>query len=224
MPDYSKGKIYCLRSHQTDDVYIGSTIQSLAKRKGAHISAYKGYLNGKYPFVTSFYIVKYDDCYIELIEEYACENKQQLERKEGEYIRSRYCVNKYIAGRTYKEYRADNKEKISEINAEYYANNKEKSAEYRADNKEKISKYATEYYANNKEKSAEYYANNKEKIAEYYANNKEKISEMNAEYYAKNIEILSEKITCECGSIVRKDGLTRHKKSKKHLNYLEISK
>ena len=29
MPDYSKGKIYCLRSFQTDDVYIGSTAKPL---------------------------------------------------------------------------------------------------------------------------------------------------------------------------------------------------
>lgn len=29
MPDYNKGKIYSLRSHQTNDIYIGSTCQKL---------------------------------------------------------------------------------------------------------------------------------------------------------------------------------------------------
>ena len=26
MVNYQQGKIYCIRSHQTDDIYIGSTI------------------------------------------------------------------------------------------------------------------------------------------------------------------------------------------------------
>lgn len=115
MPDYSKGKIYCLRSHQTDNVYIGSTIQTLAKRKGGHISAYNSYLKKKCSWMTSFDIVKYGDFYIELIEDYPCENKQHLEKKEGEYIRDRVCVNKIIVGRTDKEllnkYREKNKDK-----------------------------------------------------------------------------------------------------------------
>ena len=192
MPDYSKGKIYCLRSHQTDDVYVGSTVESLSNRKAKHKSKYKGFLNGKYHYVTSFEIIKYDDCYIELIEDCPCENKGQLDRKEGEYIRNMDCVNKHVAGRTRKEYREDNKERIKENDKKYYKNNKEKI-------KEKLKKY----YKNNKEKI-------KEKVKEYRENNKEKIKEKK-----------SKKIICECGCEVTKHHLARHKQSIKHQKFLK---
>jgi len=70
-----------------------------------------------------------------------------------------------------------------------------------------------------KEQKKEWYNNNKEKIIEqqkkYNDDNKEHIAEKNKEYRENN----KEKITCECGSIVLKYALTRHKKTKKHINY-----
>ena len=37
MPDYSKGKIYTIRNKNDPSlIYVGSTIQSLAKRLGEH--------------------------------------------------------------------------------------------------------------------------------------------------------------------------------------------
>jgi hypothetical protein len=36
MPDYQNGKIYKLWSPQGEEIYIGSTINSLAKRKTQH--------------------------------------------------------------------------------------------------------------------------------------------------------------------------------------------
>jgi predicted GIY-YIG superfamily endonuclease len=38
MPDYQKGKIYKLWSPQGNEIYIGSTINPLAKRLGHHKS------------------------------------------------------------------------------------------------------------------------------------------------------------------------------------------
>ena len=221
MPDYTKGKIYCLRSHQTDDVYVGSTVESLSNRKAKHKNAYKRFLNGKSNYVTSFEIIKYDDCYIELIEDCPCENKEQLSKKEGEYIRNMDCINKYVAGRTVKEYREDNKEKIKEKAKEYRENNKEKIKEYYEDNKEKIKEKAKEYRENNKEKIREskkkYRENNKEKIKEYRENNKEKIQE----YRKRGREKEKEKVVCECGSVVSKHHLARHKRTIKHQEFLE---
>jgi hypothetical protein len=46
---------------------------------------------------------KYDDVRIELIEEFPCENKMELNAREGYYIRTLDCVNKVIPGRTQKE-------------------------------------------------------------------------------------------------------------------------
>ena len=66
------GKIYSIRSHQTDLIYIGSTIETrLSARLSKHRSDYKRYImSGKFNYyVSSFEILKYNDAYIELIEE-----------------------------------------------------------------------------------------------------------------------------------------------------------
>ena len=47
MPDYSKGKIYTIRCiNDPSFIYVGSTIQSLAKRFGGHK---KDSIKTKYP-------------------------------------------------------------------------------------------------------------------------------------------------------------------------------
>ena len=118
---YSSGKIYALKSAQTDKVYIGSTIRPLKIRLSNHKKDYNRYNQGKGHYKYSNELVKYDDAYIELLEEYSCDNKLQLNRKEGEYMRQYDCVNKNIAGRTLKEWRVDNKEHTKEYYKQYYA-------------------------------------------------------------------------------------------------------
>ena len=98
MPDYSKGKIYKLVSNHTDDIYIGSTCDLLSKRLYQHKLKFEYYQNGKGNYISSFEICKYDDVRILLMKEYPCENKYQLERKEGKYQEKYECVNKHIAG------------------------------------------------------------------------------------------------------------------------------
>ena len=124
MNNYHNGKIYRIISPSTDVVYIGSTIQPLCKRLQNHKADYKKYLNGKYNYGSSFEIVKYDDACIELICDYPCDSKKELERKEGEIQRETDCINKKIAGRTDKEYRDDNKDKIKKKDKIYRENNK----------------------------------------------------------------------------------------------------
>lgn len=75
---YQAGKIYKLISSQTNDIYIGSTIQELTDRLYNHKYDYK---NSHYR--TSFEIVKYDDVQIELIENYQTTSKFLLEVREG---------------------------------------------------------------------------------------------------------------------------------------------
>ena len=67
--------------------------------------------------------------------------------------------------------------------------------EYKEANKEKIKEY-----------NKEYIEANKNKIKEYYEANKDKISKRK-----------SEKINCECGAVIRKGDLSRHKKTTKHI-------
>ena len=64
----------------------------------------------------------------------------------------------------------------------------------------------------------------KEYWQEYYQKNKQKKIEQSQEYYQKNkqriLEQEKQKIECDCGSIVRRSGITRHNRSIKHIEYL----
>lgn len=170
---YARGKIYSIRSHQTNDIYIGSTIDDLPKRLYNHKAKYRSFMNEKSSYVTSYEIVKYEDCYIELVENFPCNSKNELYRKEGEIIRGRDCVNKVIAGQTYKEFYENNKEKIALRKKEHYENNKEqyllKKKEYNEKNKELLSLKAKEYRKNNKEKVALYNKERREKKITSYS-------------------------------------------------------
>ena len=110
MPDYQKSKIYKLWSPSKNLVYIGSTTQTLAQRLSKHLDTFKNNRSNR----SSFVVLECEDYKIELLEEYPCNNKQQLFIKEGEYIKSNECVNNRIAGRTQKQYIEDNSEKIKE--------------------------------------------------------------------------------------------------------------
>jgi len=137
---YHKGKIYTIRSYQTDKYYIGSTCDALHKRLYNHRFHYKHYLNDNYNFVYSFDIMKYEDHYIELLEDYKCENRNELTKREGELIRKYKdeTVNYIVAGRTRKEYKNDNKKKIKEDNKKYYEDNKTKIKEYSKEYRTKL--------------------------------------------------------------------------------------
>jgi hypothetical protein len=103
-----KGFIYIIRSHQTDDVYYGSTTRMLCIRMAEHRRDYKNWLKGTRKYNnSSFNIIQYDDAYIELVDEIEFSNKQELKAREGQYIRENNCVNKCIPCRTNKEYRND---------------------------------------------------------------------------------------------------------------------
>jgi uncharacterized GH25 family protein len=110
-----------------------------------HRREYKKYLDGeKHKLISSFKILEYDDAFIELYENYPCDSKEELFRKEGEVIRefSEMCVNKQITGRTKKEYYEDNKDKIKEKQKKRYEDKKEiiseKAKKYREKNIDNI--------------------------------------------------------------------------------------
>jgi len=133
---YKRGMIYTIRNIKDDTmIYVGSTINSLSKRFNYHKDACKKDLS-----VTLYsHIIdnNWSDWYIELYENCPCNNRKELDRREGEVIREIGTINKNIAGRTREEYRA-----------EYYEKNidkiKEHKKEYRECNAEKIKKYRDE--------------------------------------------------------------------------------
>ena len=193
--NYQNGKIYSIRTHQTDIVYIGSTTQELSMRMAGHRRNYRSHLRGKGDGSSSIEILKYEDSYIELIQKFPCVDKSELHRKEGEIIRlTDNAVNKRVAGRNIKEYRFDNKEVIA-------AGMKK----YQEANKEVISEKKKEYYKSNKEVI-------NEKRKEYREANKEAILEKKKEYYKANRDKINEKIECElCKKMIGRQHMLRHK-------------
>jgi hypothetical protein len=185
------GKIYKIVSSQTEKVYVGSTTQTLEQRLSGHRRNYKKYLNGKYSFVTSFDIIKFDDNMIVLIENVVCNSIDNLREREKYYIKSNDTVNKNIPSRSRKEYRNDKKDKIKEYQKHYCYNNKEK-----------LNKNAKEYHDIHKVKINEYQK-------DYRDNNKDKLN--------KNAK---QKYTCECGGNYTHANKSQHNKTTKHIKYI----
>ncbi len=202
MNKYNNAKIYRLVCNITGLNYYGSTVQPLHKRKMDHKYAYDDYLKtGKIKY-TSKKIIEGCNYDIILVEEFNCDNKNQLEARERHYIDNNECVNKVIPTRTIKEYREANKEKKKETDKQYREANKEiifeKKKQYREANKEAIVKHKKETYEANKEailkQKKETYEANKEAILkrnkEYRKANKEAIAKRNKEYREANKEAI----------------------------------
>lgn len=171
---YKNGKIYKICSPNTDKIYIGSTInKSLNKRFLDHKCS-----NRNKRSELSWIIIEAGDSYIELIENYPCQCKIELRKREGYYQKlfKDKIVNKQIAGRTYKEYYKDNRDIIIEKRKIWYKNNKEHRQKYykkyREINKAELKKQKEIYYENKKDyfikKSADHYKNNKDNILKLF--------------------------------------------------------
>ena len=147
-----QAKIYKIIDNTNGNEYIGSTCQSLKRRLSIHKSGYKRFLNGLGYNVKSFDIIKNDDYKIELIENCDIKTKQELISQERFFIENNECINKVIPGRTDKEYKEDNKDKIKESSKNYYIDNKDKIKLYREDNKDRAKAYNKNYRIVNKDK------------------------------------------------------------------------
>ena len=154
MPDYQNGKIYKIIDNTNNNIYIGSTCQTLSQRLSKHKTNYKLWEDGRNRKCTSFDILCNDDYEIILIESVHCNNKDELHARERHYQQTLNCINKTIVGRTLKEYYMDNIEKIRK---------------YTKDNKEKMKEYHKTRNATQEviEKRKKYWETNKEKIQTY---------------------------------------------------------
>lgn len=152
MPNYQNGKIYRIVNDVDDYEYIGSTVQRLCKRMCSHrVNCRAGKPQKIYKHMRLIGVKHFK---IYLIEEYPCDNKEQLHRREGYHQKlSKQSLNSQIAGRTYSEYYADNREtKLKNVKKWY------------EDNKENKLKYLKQYRENNPEYFKKYRENNKDKI------------------------------------------------------------
>jgi len=212
MVNYQNGKIYTLKSPNCEKYYIGSTTQLLCRRKQKHISEAK--INNKDTVTTSKIIVEAGDCYIQLLESFPCNTKEELLKREGELIRQykNELVNKTVNGRTKKEYYEETKNDRKEYVKKYQETNKdiirEKHKIYRDNNKDKI-----------KEKHKIYNDNNKDIIREkhkiYRDNNKDKVKLYNSNIN-KNI-----KCVCECGGKYTNKHKSTHERTQKHIKFTQ---
>ena len=199
MPNYQEGKIYKIYNAVNDDIYVGSTTRKLSERMAEHRKPYNIKRHENLPIYKAFIEFGVESFFIELIEKCPCNDKEELRKKEGEYIRQlKPSLNKFIAGRTNKEWMSDNKE-----------HSKQQQKEYREANKEHRAQITRMYYQNNKDSLLP-----KNKL--YYDINQEDIKKQKKQYYDINKEKVLEPIKCECGCIVIRNGIPRHKRSTKH--------
>ena len=145
MPDYSNGKIYKIVDNTNANIYIGSTCEpTLARRLSKHVGDYKCWKNGKKNNKSSFKIIENGDYDIVLIENFPCDKKDELHKRERYWIETLDCINLNIPFREPKEsdkikyekfkdkikarakkWAEDNKERVKQLHSERYQSNKE---------------------------------------------------------------------------------------------------
>jgi len=206
--DYSKGKIYVVKSLTSPEIYAGSTIQTLDERWVGH---HKDYKRNEVLGLHKDIVKDITEWYIELYELYPCKNKTELTRREGDVIKEIGTLNKNIAGRTAKEwrtdhkeeikkqrkqYRADHKEEIKQQNKQYNADHKEErkqyDKQYNADHADKIKERKKQYNTDHKEQRKQYNTDHKEERKQYYLKHADKIKEEAKQYRTDHKEELKE--------------------------------
>ena len=233
---FKNGKIYFIGNFIDNDVYIGSSCQSLQKRFQQHKDSMNSYKKNR-KLYSKMLELGIEHFYIEEIEKCPCNNIEELRKRERHYIKERQPVlNKQIPLRTEKEWRADNKEHLQEYEKKRGQENKEQLREYQQkyhqENKEKLKAQGKEYRDKNREeilkKKREHHHKNKEKINEekkhYYQKNRGRFLEKNKKYQEENKERIKarnqEIIQCECGKSHQRCQRSRHLKAKFHQNFL----
>lgn len=91
----SKGNIYKIVSKNSDKIYIGSTCFSIEDRLKKHILDYEFYNSYNEHYTSSFEVIKCGDICIELLESLENVSREELKKKESEYIHKNLgiCVN-----------------------------------------------------------------------------------------------------------------------------------
>ncbi|CAE7766832.1 unnamed protein product [Symbiodinium microadriaticum] len=124
--DYANGKIYAIYNYSEPSlVYVGSTCQSLSKRFSKHRREINSRKSQTIPLYIKMREIGRVHFYIELLEEYPCENKDQLRAREGYYIRKLGTLNGLIDCRTRKEWEAENQQYLKDYRKNRWLNKKE---------------------------------------------------------------------------------------------------
>lgn len=148
------GRVYKIVCSQSNDVYVGSTFNTIASRWCGHKSDFMKWQNERSRKVSIFPLfAKYgiDAFKIILIKEYEVEDKEHLHAYEQLWINKTNCVNEknpfFFKKLQQKKYASENKEKLAEYLKNWYHNNQDKvkasrqkrQAKTNERNKEKVS-------------------------------------------------------------------------------------
>jgi hypothetical protein len=94
------GRIYRLSVPGCDQVYIGSTRQTLSTRMSKHRYNMRAWQRGAYHYVTSFALVVLPGVSIDTVEEEEYQDLQHMRDREAYWIARLPTVNKYTPGRS----------------------------------------------------------------------------------------------------------------------------
>ena len=189
MPDYKEGKIYKIKCNETGEQYFGSTTGSLQLRLSCHKSKTKSKRQ-----CMAKQIINRGNFQIELVENYSCETKQELHKRERFYIDNNECINHVIPTRTQKEYRELHKEKLKELNRTY-----------EKEHRQERNTWQNNYYKTNED----YREKSKVRASQYYEQNKEKV-----------LERMLVRYVCCCGAEGSVSNKLRHEKSQRHQKFI----
>jgi len=141
MVNYQNGKVYMIWYEGEEKRYYGSTTVSLTERLSQHKRSYKA-KNGSCSVYKLFDKYGTELAKIELVEAFPCDNRNELEAREGLHIRDNTHINRCIMGRPkgecVREWKEANKERVQDAGKTYYQANKDKIKEYQQANKEKM--------------------------------------------------------------------------------------
>ena len=96
--DFSKGKIYKITNDYNNDIYVGSTCNTLVKRFNEHKYRHRLEKYKNIPLYKLMNEIGFDRFRIQLIQDYPCEDKYHLRQREGHYTREIGTLNCCIAG------------------------------------------------------------------------------------------------------------------------------
>ena len=134
--------IYKLTSSKTDQVYVGKTV-NLENRLKCHLNDYKQWLNGKHHFISSYFMLDYDDVKIEAIE------KTNNSLREIYWLRKLNSCNFEFNGPNYFIYQLkDKKMKLGFIYV-FEIRRKKRIVQKRSSNLEFLKKFRDDFIKNN---------------------------------------------------------------------------
>jgi hypothetical protein len=214
MVRYSDGIIYklCCKNLEIKDIYIGSTTNFI-RRKNQHKSDCNNVVKRYHYNLNVYKCIRkngnFENWDMIEVEKYKAIDKNDLHKRERFWIEQLVStLNCQIPTQTQKEYYEKNVDTIAQNKKEYYKKNVDT-----------IKEYHKKYYEQNTETILQ-------QIKKYREQNVEKILQQKKQWYEQNAETIlqkhKEKITCECGSVVTKNCLLRHKKTEKHIKKLSL--